>query len=72
MEIIKNTGFIPVPTTDTDFVAGAVSGITYREVLPSGNWTDYLPTDEFQNGGLETMACVTFSGSNCLEMQLNR
>jgi hypothetical protein len=73
LESFQNTGFIPTPTTVTDLVVGSVKSIPYQEVLPSGDWTKYLPSDEFQqNGGLETMACCTFSASNCLEMQLNR
>lgn len=71
-EIPKNTGFIATPTTKTDYIAGISSAILYSEILPDGNWTKYLPSDEFQNKGFESMSCVSFSGSNCVEMQLNR
>ena len=51
----------------TDYKIGS-SGLDETELNPSGDWTDYLPVKEYQNQGLETMACVSFSALNCLEI----
>lgn len=67
-----NNGVIFVETTETDYVVGTATAIGYEEVLPSGDWTPYLPADELQNIGMESMGCVSFSAANCLETQLNR
>ncbi len=56
----------------TDYFSGANSPIGLVEVLPNGNWTQYLPSSERQklkNG--DTFSCVTFSALNALETQLN-
>lgn len=70
----KNTGvLIEAVVPPTDFVAGAVSGIVYKEEVPSGNWEKWLPTEESQKpNNVDTMACVTFSALNILETQFNR
>ena len=54
--------------TDWGF-AGAASQIVYKEELPSGDWTPYLPLEEWQWSpvGFDTMACVSFSALNVIE-----
>jgi len=34
----------------------------------TGNWSAYLPPDEFQNMYMEPMACATFGTLNCVEI----
>ena len=52
---------------NTDFVAGA---LPYEIRNPSGDWTTLLPPGEFQrNHVFDTMACVTFSALNSIEVQ---
>lgn len=54
----------------TDYIAGATSPIVYEERNPSGNWIDSLPTFEKQwFTGFDTMACVSFSFNNSIEIQ---
>ena len=54
----------------TDCFLGG-SGLDETKINPSGDWSAYLPLKEYQNKGLETMACVSFSALNCLEILLN-
>lgn len=65
---VKNYGVI-LGSREGDWIAGGISGITYEEVLPSGDWTPYLPLEEWQwhTIGFDTMACVSFSALNVLE-----
>lgn len=53
---------------DTDFVAGT---LPYEVRNPSGDWTKYLPVAEKQySNQQDSMACVSFSALNCIEMQI--
>ena len=52
-----------------DWVAGSVSGLTYEVINPSGDWRPYLPTKEIQFGREDSMACVSFSLINAIEIQ---
>lgn len=52
----------------TDYIAGS-SPIEYKVVLQDGNWEKFLPTGERQRNFLETMACVSFSACNSIEIQ---
>lgn len=62
-------GFIPEELTETDYVFGAGSPLIKKVLAEDGQWTDYLPADEKQQGRtIETMACVSFSLLNCLEI----
>ena len=64
----KNTGII-LGNRITDWKAGAISGIVYKEENSSGDWTPYLPNEEWQwwPNGFDSLACVTFSALNILE-----
>jgi len=55
---------------ETDYLIGG-SSLDETKINPSGDWSAYLPLKEYQNKGLETMACVSFSALNCLEILLN-
>lgn len=68
---MKNTGVIIKKPKPTDYRVGGETGITFQEVNPSGDWTEFLPTNEYQFGNFDTMACVTFSATNCIETQVN-
>lgn len=65
---MENKGVI-LGSRDTDWIAGISSKIVYKVELPSGDWTPYLPLEEWQwhTIGFDTMACVTFSALNVLE-----
>lgn len=72
-QIGRNTGLLVEPPAQTDYVAGENSPLGYESRLPSGDWTQYLPTDEAQRNRLfDTMACVSFSALNCVEAQVNK
>lgn len=67
----RNTGVIEELPSPLDAVAGAESSIAYKEVLPGGDWREFLPKDESQWLGFETSACVSFSAHNVIETQIN-
>lgn len=73
-EQLKNTGVLIEPKIPpTDFVAGAVSGIIYKEEVPSGDHSTWFSGDEKQRfPNFDTMACVTFSALNEVENRINR
>lgn len=52
-----------------DYVAGEFSFVGFEDRNPSGDWTSYLPTKEFQKGREDSMSCVSFSAINSIEMQ---
>lgn len=54
----------------TRWILGDNSQIKYEEVNPSGDWLEYLPTDERQNRGVETWGCTNFWGLSAFEIQL--
>lgn len=57
----------------SDFVMGGETGITHEVRQQNGNWLPYLPTEERQSSVyFDTMACVTFSGLNAIETQVNQ
>ncbi len=62
----QNTGLLDSPPRPTDWIAGQ---IPYEVRNPSGDWRPYLPTGEKQKDPTETMACVSFSANNSLEVQ---
>lgn len=66
--MIENKGVI-LGNRESDWIAGSNSQIEYKIENPSGNWTDYLPQEEWQYDpiGFDTMACVTFSALSILE-----
>lgn len=67
-----NYGLIHQEPRIQDYIFGAGS-LTKAEVLKAdGDWTSLTPTNERQNSVyFDTMACVTFSALNCIEMILN-
>lgn len=72
MQIPNGVIIEPIGVRPTDYLAGVNSPIGLAEVLPSGDWTPYLPSEERQklkNG--DTFACVSFSALNSLETQFN-
>lgn len=65
----KNYGVI-LGQRPEDYIAGA-SPIKYEERNPSGNWKPYLPAEERQySRNADTMACVSFSALNSVEIQI--
>lgn len=69
--INQNTGVIEREPQPQDWMAGGETGITFVERNVAANWSKYLPSNEWQKGIFDTMACVTFSALNCVEAQIN-
>lgn len=74
----ENSGVI-VGVRATDFMAGAESGVAYKELVSDGDWTKYKPTDEWQRRyippstlGYDTNSCTDFSALNSVEAQIER
>ena len=56
----------------TDYIFGS-SPIPYEELVPDGNWEQWLPVKEFQNlNAIEPYACVPFTVLNCIETLIKR
>lgn len=66
-----NSGFIPEDPSDSDFMVGGETGVSPDIRLSSGNWKEFLPSDERQKKLFDTMACVSFSALNSIEAQIN-
>lgn len=60
-----NTGVL-LGQRPTDYLAGAIA---YEVRNEKGDWRDFTPVGEKQKDPAETMACVTFSALNSLEVQ---
>lgn len=63
-----NHGVILGSGTENLYIGGT---IPYQIVNESGDWRPYAPKHEKQRDPLETMACVSFSCNNCIEIQYN-
>lgn len=57
---------------NTDWIAGAESGIIYKVNETTGDWSFYLPEEEYQRVFFDTLSCVTFSGLNVIETLMQR
>ena len=54
------------------WIAGSTSGIQYKIVNESGDWTSHKPTDESQTGkGGDRWNCLTQALHNSEEFQIN-
>jgi hypothetical protein len=65
-------GGVIIEDRSTDFIAGGASGIAYEVTNPIGDWRKWKSNSEKQKKKTETSSCVTFSGDNTLEPQLNK
>ena len=63
---MKNYGLkLSVPKGE-DYIFG--SSLPIKQINLSGDWTNYLPSREFQDtGGFEPYACVSYALLNCVE-----
>ena len=67
-----NSGVLVRPPEPSDFIVGAENEIAAAARLETGDWRPFLGTDEQQISlYFDTMACVTFSATNCVEAQVN-
>lgn len=68
--MIENKGVLG-GQRDTDYMAGRVgASLSHESRNPSGDWTEYLPPGEWQRSDFaDTMACVSFSAINSIEVQ---
>lgn len=71
MEQIKQTGFL-YKLLPTDYITGA-SPLDIPEVMPSADWTSFVPTGEkqYKYATFDTMSCTTFSFLNEIETWVN-
>src|SRR3990167_5964986 len=66
---MTNTGVLSTPLRATDYVVGGISGADRVLLRESGDWTDLAPAYEPQSfPNYDTMACVSFSAMNCIEI----
>jgi hypothetical protein len=70
----KNYGLLHQPIViGEDYVLGGYGSLGGDVLQPDGDWSAYLPGDEFQNlNGIEPSACATFGTLNCVETLLRR
>lgn len=55
------------------WIAGAESGVPYKELLQAPDWSPFMPTYENQiRDGFDAVSCVTYQGLSSLEFQLER
>jgi len=64
-----NTGLI-IEIREADFEFGGVTQIKHENRNTTGDWEQFLPNTERQKGLFETFGCVSFSGLNGIECQL--
>lgn len=70
---MRNTGFIYQRPSIQSWQFGGISGIHHDVLQENRQWIDFIPLFErqaFKYG--DSMACVTFSALNCLEIFLRR
>jgi hypothetical protein len=65
------SGFIPEPAVGEDYLFG-VSAIDNDIKVLDGDWTPYLPKNEKQRQGFESMCCTNFSSTSAIEILLTR
>lgn len=69
---IPHSGLINVQPKEKDFFFGTEASLRGVDVLPSGDWTPYLPSGEDQFGiGWDSMSCASFSYTSTVETYLN-
>lgn len=61
------SGLIIEPIAPEDWLFGA-KGIDLEEKVSDGSWTPYLPSNEKQREGYESMGCTNWASLNCLEI----
>ena len=72
MENNKSSGLIVSTPLEKDFMYGTESSLAGVDVLPTGDWTPYLPEGEEQFGvGFDSMSCTSFSYTTAIETYLN-
>ena len=70
---MDNFGLILSDPKPTDYMFGGETQVQGIELQPDGQWKDYLPVGEKQHSVyFDTMACVTFSALNALEILIKR
>lgn len=66
--MIRKYGLIYNEPRIQDYILGSGSPVKKEVLQADGDWTNYLPSMEKQNGVyMDSMACVTFSALNCIE-----
>lgn len=60
-------GFIAAAPKAGDYIHGD-NKLGTVALMPSGDWSQYLPPDEMQNRGYETYSCVSEATLHCVEI----
>lgn len=70
---LENTGLISEEPKPKDWVAGSTSQLPYSAVLETADWRPFAPPGERQSfRKFDSMACVSYSLLDCLEVQLRQ
>jgi len=68
----KNYGYIPDEIQPQDYLFGG-ENIPDEILQPDGDWTPFLPKDEFQfKGNFDTQNCTVFAALNAIEILMKR
>lgn len=73
----KQYGLLVEPIQPEDFFGGTVQSLDFKygseELVPDGDWSPFLPSEENQNTNTgDTFACVSFGTTNAVEMLARR
>ena len=63
-------GLIPETPRPSDYIAGVNSPLVGTILIPSGDWSPYVPLGERQSVPFETFNCTAFSLTNVIETLL--
>ena len=71
---LKNYGYKADASKKENYVFGSIlSPVPFEELMPSGQWDEFLPSAEFQSlNGVETQACVSFGVNSALEILIKK
>lgn len=70
---MRNYGYIKPVIKDEDYILGGLRSAPYEVLCEDGQWTEYLPSPEYQQrGGIETKSCTVFGTENVLEALFKR
>jgi len=64
------SGIILAPIVETDYMFGKLGDTEIR--VSDGNWTQFLPANEKQRQGFESMCCTNFSSTSAVEILFTR
>lgn len=70
---MNKRGFFESKIVTGDYVLGGATQLTGEILVPTGDWTEWLPTAEDQSKeGFESYACVSFAVLNAVEILMRQ